>query len=129
KEIFAKRCGRCHTLFGEGGTIGPDLTGAERRNLDVLMQNIVDPSASIRKEYASFLVELRDGRVLTGLIVDPTPEALTVVDAQGEKTLVARNEVKEIKEAQLSLMPEELLTDLDKQSLVDLFSYLTAKGP
>lgn len=50
KALFEARCSRGHTLFGEGRAIGPDLTGAERRNIDVLMQNIVDPSASIRKE-------------------------------------------------------------------------------
>jgi putative heme-binding domain-containing protein len=127
RNLYDERCARCHTLFGKGGTIGPDLTGAERRNIDTLMLAVVDPSAAIRKEYASFLLRLRDGRMLSGVIQDPTPESFVVVDAQGEKTIVARREVVELKESQTSLMPEGLLDDLDSQGLVDLFSYLTAR--
>ncbi len=127
KEIFSKRCARCHTLFGEGQTIGPELTGFDRRNLDQLIANIVDPSASIRKEYTGFNVEFKDGRRLTGFILDPTPEAFVVQEAEGEKTVVSAAEVKEIREASISLMPEGLLDDLDHQSLVDFFSYLASK--
>jgi len=126
KDLFAKRCARCHTLFGEGGSIGPDLTGAERRNIDVLMLSIIDPSASIRGEFASFNVEMKDGRILAGFVTDPTPQAFVVLDSAGEKTFVARADVREVRESPLSLMPEGLLDDLDPQSLVDFFSYLTA---
>src|SRR5262249_36323793 len=128
KEIFTARCSRCHTLFGEGRSVGPDLTGAERRNIDVLMQNVVDPSASIRAEYAHFIVTLKDNRMLTGFIQDPTPQSFMVMDEKGEKTVVARDDVREVRESPVSLMPEGLLDDLDHQSLIDLFSYLTAKG-
>ena len=110
-----------------GGRIGPDLTGAERRDIDALMLQIVDPSRSIRNEFASFNVELKDGRVLMGFILDPTPESLVVIDAQGEKTALARADVRQVRESSVSLMPEGLIDDLDSQGLVDLVSYLTWK--
>jgi hypothetical protein len=66
---------------------------------------------------------------LTGFILDPTPESFTLLDDKGEKTVVARRDVRETREAQVSLMPEGLLDGLDKQSLTDFFSYLTAVGP
>ena len=92
-----------------------------------MIANIVDPSASIRKEYTGFNVEFKDGRRLTGFILDPTPEAFVVQEAEGEKTVVSAAEVKEIREASISLMPEGLLDDLDHQSLVDFFAYLASK--
>ena len=66
--IYMKKCGVCHTLFGEGGKTGPDLTGYERTNLDFLATAVVDPSAAIREEFTSFAVITDDGRTLTGLI-------------------------------------------------------------
>jgi putative heme-binding domain-containing protein len=65
--VFAKTCQVCHTLFGTGAKIGPDLTGSNRQNLDYLLQNIVDPSAVMAKEYQPLVVRLEDGRVITGI--------------------------------------------------------------
>ncbi len=124
KAAYVKRCAPCHALFGEGGKTGPDLTSADRRNIDVLMQNIVDPSAAIRKEFANFIVDMKDGRILNGVIVEATPEAVTLADAQAQKHALARADIREIRESQLSLMPEGLLDDLDKKALVDFFAYL-----
>jgi putative heme-binding domain-containing protein len=129
RRIFQERCAKCHTLFGEGKSIGPDLTGAERRNIETLTLSIVDPSAAIRREYAAYRLDLDDGRSLTGLILDPTPESYTLLDDKGERTVIARRDVRETREAQVSLMPDGLLDGLDTQALTDLFSYLTAKSP
>ena len=57
---------QCHTLFGEGGKVGPDLTGSNRANLDYALMNILDPSAVIAKEYRPTIVITTDGRVITG---------------------------------------------------------------
>ena len=127
RVIYNRLCAQCHTLYGEGGKIGPDLTGADRRDIDALMLQVVDPSRSIRNEFASFNVELKDGRTLTGFVLDPTPQSLVVLDAQGEKTSLARVDVRQVRESSVSLMPEGLLDDLPPQSLVDFFSYLTWK--
>jgi len=129
RELFVKRCATCHQLFGEGAKVGPDLTPVDRRSIEVLMLNVVDPSASIRTEYTSFVVRMKDGRVLGGFVVDPTPETLTLVDLKGERTVLARAEMEGLRESPLSPMPEGLLDDLDPESLVNLFAYLTSKGP
>ena len=87
KPIFKENCAVCHKLFDEGETIGPDLTGAERGDLDFLMTSLVDPSALVRKEYQSQTIALRDGRVLTGLVVDENDRTLTLVDGNRQKTV------------------------------------------
>ena len=68
KELFTKHCAACHTLFGEGGKVGPDLTTADRKNRDYLLTHIVDPSLYVRPEFMSYNVTTLDGRRLTGLV-------------------------------------------------------------
>ena len=65
RAVFAATCGACHVLYGEGGKVGPDLTGGERRrDLDSLLAKIVDPSAELPVDVAPALVKLKDGRTV-----------------------------------------------------------------
>jgi putative membrane-bound dehydrogenase-like protein len=129
KALFVKHCATCHTLFAEGNKVGPELTGADRKNREYLITQIVDPSAVIRQEYVAFVVNTKDGRSLTGLIVESTPQAITLVDAKNEKTVLAREKIEEMAPSRVSLMPEKLLDPLQDQEIRDLFSYLQSDGP
>ncbi len=124
KKLFTQMCATCHKLFGEGNTIGPELTGADRRNSEWLLTQIVDPSAFIRPEYVNHNVEMKDGRSLTGLIVEQSDNTVTVLDAQNQRTVLTRGEAKEIAASSTSLMPEGLLEALTPEQVRDLFSYL-----
>ncbi len=129
RPLFAKHCGTCHTLFGEGNKIGPDLTGAERKNREFLLTSIVDPSAVIRKEFFNYVVTTKDGRVLTGLLAENTPQAVTVLDAKNVRTIVAREDVDTVEPAAQSLMPEKILDELDADQVRDLMTYLQSDAP
>jgi putative heme-binding domain-containing protein len=128
KALFTKTCAVCHTLFGEGNKVGPDLTTVDRKNLDFLLSSIVDPSAFIRPEFVAYTVETKDGRVLTGLIVESSPKAVTLLDGKNEKTVVAKDNIESQSPSPISLMPEKLLDTLDEQEIRDLFSYLRSDG-
>ena len=73
--MFQKTCGLCHRLFGEGNTIGPDLTGADRKNSETLLFNIVNPSAYIRPEYVSYQARTLDDQSLEGMLVEASSTA------------------------------------------------------
>jgi putative heme-binding domain-containing protein len=124
RRLFRDRCATCHRLNGEGETIGPDLTYSNRNDRDFLLVSLVDPSGIVRKEYQASVVATRDGRVLNGLIVEQSPEAMTLADAKGQRTRVVRSEVEEVRESDVSLMPESLYKELNPEQLRDLFSYL-----
>jgi putative heme-binding domain-containing protein len=124
KALFAKHCGTCHRLFGEGNEIGPELTHANRQNTAELLATIVDPSAIVRREYQNFLVQTSDGRVLTGLLVAQSPGGVTLLGAKNERTEIARDEIETLAESPTSLMPENILGPLQPQELRDLFAYL-----
>src|SRR5207249_446886 len=87
RAIFSKTCAQCHTLFGVGGKVGPDITGANRPSLDYLLENILDPSAVIPKEYAATVIELKSGRTITGIIKSDGPIAVIVVTVNETLTL------------------------------------------
>ena len=128
KPIFKEQCAVCHKLFDEGENIGPDLTGADRGNLDFLMTSLVDPSALIRKEYQSQTIALRDGRVLSGLVIDENDRVLTLVDSNRQKTAISREMIEDSKPADISLMPEGMLEKLTEPQIRDLFRYLQSGG-
>jgi putative membrane-bound dehydrogenase-like protein len=124
RRVFREKCGTCHRLHGEGETIGPDLTFANRKDRDFLLVSLIDPSGVVRKEYQSTLVATRDGRAVTGLIVEQTPEAIVLRDAQGRRTRIARPEIEEMRDSDVSLMPESLYKEFSPEQLRDLFRFL-----
>lgn len=129
KQLFTKHCATCHTLFAEGGQVGPNLTGYERSNLDFMLLAMVDPSAGIREEFTQFQIATEDGRILTGLIVDQTPSAITLRGANNQTTVIPREEIDILQAMKISLMPEGLLKPLSDQEIGALFQYLMQPTP
>ncbi len=132
KALFTKHCAACHTLFGEGGKVGPDLTTADRKNRTFLLTNVVDPSGYIRPEYVAFKVDTLDGRALTGIVTEPGGESVTllnVVDNVPQKTVVAKRDIDKMTASAVSLMPEKLLDTLKDAEVRDLFAYITSDAP
>jgi putative membrane-bound dehydrogenase-like protein len=128
KAIYTNACAKCHKLFGEGGDVGPDLTGYERDNLAFWIENIVDPNAAIREEYQTFIVTTHDGRLLTGVVGAQDKRTVTLRDAEGKAVRVAREDIDEMRASPVSLMPEDQLKPLADQQVRDLFAYLMSKG-
>jgi putative heme-binding domain-containing protein len=129
KELFTARCAVCHTLFREGGAVGPDLTPYERRNVDFLLANIVDPSAAIREEYANFRIDTTDDQTFIGLVTERAADHLTITDATGQRTILPKGDIKEERALALSIMPEGLLDGMSDPQLRDFFAYLQASKP
>lgn len=123
RALFNKTCANCHVLYGQGKTVGPDLTGSNRRNLDYLLENIIDPSASVAVDFRMSVVALASGRVVNGLIVEKTDKTLTL-ETQSERVVIDRSEIEEIKGTALSLMPEGLFQNLSDDQVRDLTAYL-----
>ncbi|MDC0935941.1 c-type cytochrome [Pirellulales bacterium] len=124
KVLFNEHCGKCHKLFGEGNTIGPDLTNAARTDVHSMLMAIVDPNAVIRAQYLTFAIQTIDGRTFTGLMAQQDAASVTLLDAENKRTRILREEIERIKESTVSLMPEKILDPLTAQQRRDLFRYL-----
>jgi putative heme-binding domain-containing protein len=123
RAIFARTCAQCHTLFGEGGKIGPDLTGSNRKDVEYLLENIVTPNAVIPNDYRAAIAETNDGRTVFGLMKQQDAQSVTLASLT-ETTTLPRKEIKKLTIADISMMPEGLLTALKDQEVRDLFVYL-----
>ena len=127
KVIFTSLCGACHKLYGEGGSLGPDLTGGNRHKLSYLLENIIDPSAIVPAHYRVSVISLKDGRVLSGVIPEKTERSITV-QTQVERLVIESSLIAEQKQLPLSLMPEGQLQALGEEQARHLFAYLMSQG-
>jgi len=123
REVFQKSCASCHVLFGTGGKIGPDLTGSQRKNLQYLLENIIDPSAQIAEKYRMSIIALSDGRVLSGVVIEESDD-LVVVQTPKDQVRVLTSDIEERRQTNLSMMPERLLDEMNETQVSDLFRYL-----
>jgi putative membrane-bound dehydrogenase-like protein len=128
KELYAQLCGTCHKMYGEGGAIGPELTGSGRDNLDYLLNNILDPSAVVAKENQLSIVTMKDGRVLSGMIRG-TDDRTTGLQTLAEKITLPTPEIAKIETLPNSLMPEGLLDAIGRDDVRDLIGWLMDKNP
>ena len=127
KALFTKHCAVCHTIYGEGGKVGPDLTTADRKNRRYLLTHIVDPSAYIRPEFVTYKIDTADGRALTGLVEPGSAETvalLSVVDNKPQRTLIAKKDIDKMLPIAVSLMPEKMLDTMTDTEVRHLFEFL-----
>jgi putative heme-binding domain-containing protein len=118
-----KHCASCHKLFGEGGAIGPELTGAQRGNIRYWIENIADPSASVADRFRVSLFLLRDGRIVTGVPLQEDAQVI-LVQTPTEQTRVLKEDLEERRASTKSLMPDGLMDLMTAQERKDLMKYL-----
>lgn len=128
KTIFAGVCGACHKLYGEGGAIGPDLTGGNRHDLDYLLGNIVNPNEIVPADYRLSIFTLKDGRVVSGVVPEESDKVVTV-QTPVEKLSIPVDSIIKREVTPASLMPEGLLKSLGEESVRDLIAYLMSTAP
>ena len=121
--LYDRSCGRCHRLFGAGEAIGPELTGGNRSNIDYLLENIVDPSGTVAPDYRMSVLEMADGRVLSGLVTARNDKTLTLVTPTETRT-ISRSDIEELTVTSQSPMPEGMLDALSAEEIRDLIGYL-----
>ena len=122
----AAQCKSCHKVGDIGESVGPDLTKiGSKYDRAGLLDQILEPSKTIDPQYVSYLLETKDGRVLTGLLVQKSSSEVVLKDAQGKTVRVPSGQVEQLVSQSRSLMPELLLRDMTAQQVADLLEYLT----
>jgi putative heme-binding domain-containing protein len=123
--LFNRTCQACHRLYGEGGRIGPEITGANRTNLDYLLGNILTPSSDIQDSYRMQLVLMDSGRMYSGIPASEDRWQLSLrIANRDEPVKLPKSQIEDRETAKTSMMPEGLLSTLKDEEVVDLIGYL-----
>lgn len=133
RQLFgAVACSSCHRFAGEGGAVGPDLTGVSGRfSARDLLESIIEPNKEISDQYGAVVIELKNGDWVTGRVANMNGDTLNVAEnmlAPGSFTNVKRNDVAQISASSTSPMPEGLLDSLSEEEVLDLVAYLMSRG-
>ena len=131
KAMYASTlCLNCHKIKGDGGNIGPDLTGAgQRYSLADLMENIIEPSKVISDQYGTEQLELKDGGTVVGRVIVEENDKLFVMTsalAPDAQTTLDAAQIKSRAPFNVSMMPAGLINSLNKDELLDLIAYIQA---
>jgi putative heme-binding domain-containing protein len=127
--VFKNVCAQCHKIYGEGQDVGPDITVNGRSSFDQLLSNVFDPSLVIGASYQATNVTTTKGRLLTGLLVEDSPQRVILKMQGGKQETIPRGDIEEINISKVSMMPENLEKQIKPQEIADLFAYLCLDKP
>ena len=123
RAIYQRTCAACHVMYGEGGKIGPELTGSNRADVDYLLLNVIDPNYDIPEGYRMVTITNKGGQVFVGMVAEEDAGKI-VLTMVGQTSVIARTDVKTRVTLKNSLMPEGLLLTLKDNEFLDLIQYL-----
>jgi putative heme-binding domain-containing protein len=129
ETIFMNRCAACHTLFYKGGHVGPNLTTYQREDLGSMLPSIIDPSQEVREGFETYVLRTKDGRTLSGYLVEKDPAVVVIRGTDGQDVRVPADKIAKMKPTGTSLMPDGILDGLDDTPLRDFFAFLRVPQP
>jgi putative membrane-bound dehydrogenase-like protein len=124
-KFFIERCSSCHRLRNEGHALGPDLATVKSGGKEKLLLNILDPNREVAPNFVSYLIETEDGESLLGIVANEAGASVTLRQANGIETTVARPNISSMQSQGKSLMPEGLEAGLSQQDMADLLEFIT----
>ncbi|TWT52068.1 Cytochrome c [Thalassoglobus neptunius] len=132
KMFGAANCFACHRFAGEGGAVGPDLTGlAGRFDRKYILESILDPSKVISDQYSAVQILTIDGKVIQGRIVNLAGDSFQIntnmLDPNAQ-VRVDRRQIEEMIPSRVSMMPQGLADTLNEEELLDLMAFLLSRG-
>jgi len=119
------QCLKCHTVRGQGGQVGPDLSVIGKKgSRENLLESILLPSKAIADQYVTWQVETKKGKPLAGLLMEETKDYLVLRDGNGKDTRIAIKDIEERTKGTKSLMPEDLLAFMTEDDVLDMVEYM-----
>lgn len=125
RNIFLQRCASCHRLGQDGLVTGLDLLTAKGRTRAQLLSDVVEPNAEIRPALRAWVVDTKHGRTYTGMLRNENPSSVVLQDSAGAQTVIPKQNVMYHRAQPWSLMPANLVDDLNPQAMADLLTYLS----
>ncbi len=124
EKVFEKHCAACHRLGSVGHDVGPDLASITDKRPEALLSAILDPSAAVEARYLTYVLLTVDGKALNGLLASETASGVSLLDADGKRTTVLRNEIQDLRSTEKSFMPDGLEKSISRQEIADVIARL-----
>ena len=125
KELFATACSICHLFYGDGGKVGPDLSGIGVRPREEVLIAILDPNSSVESNYRLWTVTTKSGDAISGRLDAETQTSIDIFDLAGQRHSVQRSEIESLTGSEMSIMPPGF-ESLGEQGLADLLEYMAS---
>jgi putative heme-binding domain-containing protein len=126
-RVFEKNCAACHQIGGKGARVGPQLDGVGTRGLDRLVEDILDPNRNVDQAFRITNLALKDGQVVSGLLLKEEGAVNVLADSQGKEVRVPSENVEERSTSQLSLMPANLPEQISEAEFYNLLGFLLSQ--
>ena len=123
--MFETNCAKCHKFAGKGFEVGPPLDGASR-DIEYLLANVLDPNRVVGEPYFTRFLELKNGRIETGLLHAEDKDSYTLKGENNNLKVILKKDVASVIIQKKSLMPEGLTKNMSKQDFRDLIRYVMA---
>ncbi len=126
-EVFRKRCAACHQHQNIGADVGAKLASLQDKSADSLLTAILDPNRAVEAKYTGYSAATRDGRVVTGMIVEETATSITLAKSDGTRDIILRVDLDSLASSGKSFMPEGLEKDLSPQDVADVIAFVRSE--
>lgn len=126
-EVFTKNCAVCHQLDGQGALVGPQLDGVGGRGAERIIEDILDPNRNVDSAFRTTTLLLADGDVTSGLFRREEGAMLVLAESTGKEISIPKKSIKERRESETSLMPENFGEVIPSNEFNDLLAFLLTK--
>lgn len=128
---YKKHCAVCHENQGAGASsqsaIGPNLDALSNWTNETWLTAILAPHRSVEEKYRSIQIQLNDGKTLVGLKTREDGNTIECITSDGKRESIDKGEISQLKESNLSLMPEGFERLLQPQDIADIVTYLRGR--
>ncbi len=124
RQVFVQNCSPCHSIGGQGGSIGPNLDGVNQWGPKALAEKILDPNRNISENFRNYTIKLKDGKLLTGLYRRDAGAVIVFADIAGQEFSIPKKDIAEQVASRLTLMPDNFRNRLSQSDFNALINFL-----
>jgi len=123
-KVYELACMACHRHGSRGIDVGPHLATVKAWTPEQLLTNILDPNREVSPNFALYVIETKDGRTLSGLVMSETAGNVVLKRVDGGQESLLRSDIQSISSTGTSLMPEGVEAAITPEQMADLIEFL-----
>jgi putative heme-binding domain-containing protein len=127
QKLYAEHCSVCHAPKPGQPALGPTVENLAHWTNEQWVTAVLDPNQTIEPKFQQSLVMTVDGQITAGIVVEKSSQSLKLATTDGRIQELALEDVEEIKQLPISLMPEGFEEKLSPQQLSEIMHFLRSQ--